>query len=122
LPSLLLDELGLVFAQIDLEQELTGKLMQDIVGHYNQPAILSLHLDARRQGALQYVCREQEGAEAPGALDKSGLPEDFVVNNELPQSIKVPQDALKGDRHYCCHCPGEKPLAWEPLGQHQGKE
>jgi hypothetical protein len=29
-----------------------------------------------------------------GALDKSGLREDFVVNDELPQSIKAPQDVL----------------------------
>ncbi|MGA9790362.1 MAG: carbon-nitrogen hydrolase family protein [Terriglobales bacterium] len=54
--DLLLDDAGLVFGHIDLERQLTGKLMHDIVGHYNQPAILSLHLDARRQRPLHYSC------------------------------------------------------------------
>jgi nitrilase len=88
----LLDEAGLVFAEIDLERELKGKLMHDIVGHYNQPAILSLHLDARRQRALRYVCREQERAETSGGFEKSSPREDFVVNDEALQSIKAPQD------------------------------
>lgn len=68
--DLLVDKAGLVFGQIDLEHELTGKLMHDIVGHYNQPAILSLHLDARRQRALQYVCGEQERAESSVASEE----------------------------------------------------
>ncbi len=56
--DLLLDNVGLVCGEIDLEQTLTGKLMHDISGHYNQPAILCLHLDRRRQRALQDVCKE----------------------------------------------------------------
>jgi aliphatic nitrilase len=64
--DLLLDKAGLVFGQIDLEQELTGKLMHDIVGHYTQPAILSLHLDARRQRPLQYASRELGHGETSG--------------------------------------------------------
>ncbi len=62
--DLLLDREGLVFAEIDLEQELTGKLMHDIVGHYTQPAVLSLHLEARRQRALQYVVRDESESHA----------------------------------------------------------
>ena len=64
--ELLLDKGGLVFGEIDLERRLAGKLMHDIVGHYNQPAILSLHLNARRQRSLQYVCKEQEHIETSG--------------------------------------------------------
>jgi predicted amidohydrolase len=61
----LVDEAGIVFRQIDLERQLTGKLMHDIVGHYTQPAILNLHLDARRQRPVRYSChKEQDLVEA----------------------------------------------------------
>ena len=66
----LLDEVGLVSAQIDLEQTLIGQLMHEITGRYNQPAILSLHLDARMEWALQDLGGEQEDAEAPGGSEE----------------------------------------------------
>ena len=58
--DLMLDEAGLVFGHIELERPLTGKLMHNIIGHYIQPAILGLYLDARRQRPLRYARGQQE--------------------------------------------------------------
>jgi hypothetical protein len=40
---------ALVLSDINLNRCLTGKLMHDIVGHYDQPAILNLHLEGHRR-------------------------------------------------------------------------
>jgi predicted amidohydrolase len=71
--DLLLDEEGLVFGHIDLERRLTGKMIHDIVGHYNQPAILSLHLDARKQRPLHYSCGQQDLVENSDDQSKTPL-------------------------------------------------
>lgn len=58
--DLLVDKEGLACSPIDLDQRLTGKLIHDIVGHYNQPAILCLHLNAREQRSLHYSYEGQK--------------------------------------------------------------
>lgn len=67
--DLLTDRAGIVFAEIDLQRQLTGKLMHDITGHYNQPALLNLHVDARRHQALHVTERTwglSDGQVVPG--------------------------------------------------------
>jgi nitrilase len=58
--DVLVDQAGLVLGDIDLERCLTGKLMHDIVGHYSQPAILNLHLDARRHRSVSYFSKSEQ--------------------------------------------------------------
>jgi len=41
----LIDEEGIVYADIDLDDLIEAKMMQDITGHYNQFSVLSLNLD-----------------------------------------------------------------------------
>jgi len=41
----LIDEEGIVYAEIDLDDMIEAKMMQDITGHYNQFSVLSLNLD-----------------------------------------------------------------------------
>ena len=41
----LIDEEGIVYADIDLNDLITPKLMHDITGHYNQFSVLSLNLN-----------------------------------------------------------------------------
>lgn len=65
--DLLLDRSGMVFADIDLEQQLTAKLMHDIVGHYTQPALLSVHLDVRKQQAVHFTAERK----CTGRCDRS---------------------------------------------------
>jgi nitrilase len=71
--DLLVDEEGLVFGHIDLERRLTGKIIHDIAGHYNQPAILSLHLDVRKQRHLRYCCGQQDLVENSDDQSKTPL-------------------------------------------------
>lgn len=42
----LVDDEGIVYAEIDLARSIQAKQMHDIIGHYNRFDVLSLHLDA----------------------------------------------------------------------------
>jgi nitrilase len=77
--DLLLDKPGLAFAEVDLERQLTGKLMHDIVGHYTQPAVLSLHLDARRQ--RPFHCSSDAGPGAIGSNESTAPRTSLQVQN-----------------------------------------
>ena len=48
----LIDDEGIVYADIDLNDLITPKLMHDITGHYNQFGVLSLNLNRTRQRPL----------------------------------------------------------------------
>jgi predicted amidohydrolase len=50
--SELIDEEGIVYAEIDLDDLIVPKLMHDITGHYNQFGVLSLNLNRAPQKAL----------------------------------------------------------------------
>jgi predicted amidohydrolase len=50
--SELVDEEGIVYAEIDLGEGLRQKLMHDITGHYNQFGVLSLNLNRTPQRPL----------------------------------------------------------------------
>jgi aliphatic nitrilase len=53
----LVDEEGIVYAEIDLTRCIQPKQMHDIVGHYNRFDIFQLHLDNRAQAPISF---EQE--------------------------------------------------------------
>ncbi|MCH7870813.1 MAG: carbon-nitrogen hydrolase family protein [Planctomycetes bacterium] len=62
----LIDEEGIVYATVDLDDLITPKLMHDITGHYNQFGVLSLRLNRTPQQPL--VERESlEGADGDAA-------------------------------------------------------
>ena len=48
----LIDEEGIVYADIDLNDLITPKLMHDITGHYNQFGVLSLNVNRTPQKPL----------------------------------------------------------------------
>jgi nitrilase len=50
-PSLVDDE-GIVYADIDLARCIQPKQMHDIIGHYNRFDVLQLHLDATPRSPL----------------------------------------------------------------------
>jgi aliphatic nitrilase len=56
-PSLVDDE-GIVYAEIDLARCIQPKQMHDIVGHYQRPDVFTLHLDATPRSPLVITGRE----------------------------------------------------------------
>jgi aliphatic nitrilase len=56
----LIDDEGIVYADIDLNRCIQPKQMHDIIGHYNRFDVLSLRLNRRPQGALEFEDAEFE--------------------------------------------------------------
>jgi nitrilase len=51
----LIDEEGIAYAEIDLEQCIEPKQLQDIIGNYNRFDIFQLHVDRRPRSALNLM-------------------------------------------------------------------
>ncbi|MGY4099029.1 carbon-nitrogen hydrolase family protein [Nocardia sp. R16R-3T] len=51
----LIDEEGIVYAEIDLRRCIQPKQMHDIIGHYNRFDVLQLHLDRRPRTGLVFT-------------------------------------------------------------------
>jgi len=64
----LIDDEGIVYADIDLRRCIQPKQMHDIIGHYNRFDVFQLHLDRRPRGGL--VCHD-EAAAAPATDPRS---------------------------------------------------
>jgi aliphatic nitrilase len=55
----LIDEVGIVYGEIDLARCIQPKQMHDIVGHYNRFDVFQLHLDATPQTPLRVTGRPE---------------------------------------------------------------
>ncbi len=56
----LIDDEGIVYADIDLNRCIQPKQMHDIIGHYNRFDIFSLHINRRPHGVLEFEDAEFE--------------------------------------------------------------
>jgi nitrilase len=74
--SELIDDEGIVYADIDLNDLITPKMMQDITGHYNQFGVLSLNLNRTPQKPLH-----------EGSADMTSKP---------PATVRLPSDSTRG--------------------------
>ena len=75
----LIDEEGIVYADVDLENLIVPKMMHDITGHYNQFGVLSLNLNRNPQKPLieqgdrpLHISDERRSADEPGAAPAPG--------------------------------------------------
>ena len=51
----LIDEVGIVYADVDLNKCIQAKQMHDILGHYNRFDVFNLTLDKRDKGPLEII-------------------------------------------------------------------
>ncbi|PRD43635.1 aliphatic nitrilase [Phyllobacterium phragmitis] len=77
----LIDDEGIVYAEIDLARCIQPKQMHDIIGHYNRFDVFQLHLNTSPQSAL---------ATTPPRYETDGTPE-----GDLPASEPIHFDNLK---------------------------
>ncbi len=68
----LIDQEGIVYADVDLELALVPKLFQDITGHYNRFDVLSLHLNREELHPIREVRDPRMGGALLGAGNASG--------------------------------------------------
>ena len=69
-------EEGILYADIDLEEGMRGKLVHDFAGHYNRPDIFQLHVN--RAAPLLYHVHNAElpqqlATDAPSVLPKPAV-------------------------------------------------
>ena len=62
------DEEGIVYADIDIEQEVVQKQFHDIIGNYNRPDVLSLNLCTDEDKPITYLSRQFHPAETGKVL------------------------------------------------------
>jgi aliphatic nitrilase len=62
----LIDDEGIVYADIDLNRCIQPKQMHDIVGHYNRFDIFDLRVNRRPLAPLGWLDGEREASEAVG--------------------------------------------------------
>ena len=78
----LIDDEGIVYAEIDLARCIQPKQMHDIVGHYNRFDIFELRVNRRRQEPI--VWRDEADFLAPMNVEHSTLP--YPMDTELSPS------------------------------------
>jgi aliphatic nitrilase len=59
----LVDDEGIVYAEIDLGRCIQPKQMHDIIGHYNRFDVFRLHVDNRPQSPLGFTAGPQDQAD-----------------------------------------------------------
>ncbi|MGP9631172.1 carbon-nitrogen hydrolase family protein [Halomonas sp. AOP42-C1-46] len=72
----LIDEEGIVYADIDLNTCIKPKLMHDIIGHYNRFDIFNLQVNMSEQGPLE-MRRTGRGMEFRGQRDAARTEDEF---------------------------------------------
>ncbi len=68
----LIDEEGILYAEIDLEDLIAPKMMHDIIGQYNDFGVLSLTLDQTPHEPLNFIGGDEDAEEDGGADSAEG--------------------------------------------------
>ncbi|MCZ4102868.1 carbon-nitrogen hydrolase family protein [Streptomyces sp. H39-C1] len=69
----LIDDEGIVYAEIDLGKCIQPKQMHDITGHYNRFDVFQLHVDNRPRQPVTFATDPAPAAPAPDAKDSTEL-------------------------------------------------
>lgn len=76
----LIDDEGIVYADIDLAKCIQPKQMHDIVGHYNRFDVFNLTLNQSKQSPMSYSTSEQK--ESQSALQPDEVNEAITIHNK----------------------------------------
>jgi predicted amidohydrolase len=93
----LIDEEGIIYADIDVSEMITAKQFHDIIGHYTRMDVVSMNLSRAEDRPLW--CDSRPPSQAASALPNAGLQENIVegqkgIENALNRLI----DLISGNR------------------------
>ena len=90
----LLDEEGIIYADIDIEDEIDQKQIIDIIGHTNRLDVLSLNLTTDEDKALIFHTHESETVNIQRLLSK--FTDEFqIVQQQTLEELKHTSDLLR---------------------------